>query len=183
MRLCGFERLENKPVILITGGSLGSVVINQCIFELLPKLLHKFHIIHLCGKGNIKEDSRPGYAPFEYAQEEMPHLLAAASMVISRAGANTLFELLALQKPNLLIPLSRAASRGDQILNAESFRKQGYSMVLQEEEMQPDKMYEAILELYAKRMDFSKKMQAGKPGEGIERVMAEIERWTKKALT
>ena len=183
LRLCGFDSLPNRPVVLIMGGSLGSVAINRCIFELLPKLINKFHIIHLCGKGNVKEHSRPGYAPFEYAQEEMPHLLAAADIVISRAGANTIFELLALRKPNLLIPLSKAASRGDQILNAASFEKQGYSMVLQEEEMTAESLYNAIIELYAARDKFAKQMDSGKANEGVEKVMAEIERWTKKTFT
>ena len=183
LRLCGFNYLPAKPVILITGGSLGSVIINRNIFEILARLLKLFHVIHLCGKGNIKEDSRPGYAPFEYAQEEMPHMLAAADIVISRAGANTIFELLALGKPNLLIPLSKNASRGDQILNAASFEKQGYSKVLQEEEMSADSLYEAILALYAKRGDYVKKMKASRPTEGVERVMAEIERWTKGTAT
>ena len=183
LRLCGFSDLPQKPVLLIMGGSLGSVAINRCIFDLLAKLLQRFHVIHLCGKGNVKEESRPGYAAFEYAQDEMSHLLAAADMVISRAGANTIFELLALRKPNLLIPLTRAASRGDQILNAESFKKQGYSMVLWEEEMNAESLYGALMELYADRADFAKRMDSGKASEGVEKVMAEIERWTKKVLT
>ena len=179
MKLCGFDRLPVKPVILVTGGSLGAAAINRCVFEILPRLLERFYIVHLCGKGNIREDSRPGYAPFEYAQEEMPHLLAAADMVISRAGANTLFELLALGKPNLLIPLSKAASRGDQILNAASFEGQGYSMVLQEEDMRAESLYDAILALYASRTEYAKRMDGGKVGEGVKKVVEEIGRVVK----
>ena len=181
-KLCGFDHLPSKPVILVTGGSLGSQNINHHIYELLPRLLNRFHIVHLCGKGNIKEDSRPGYAPFEYAQDEMPHLLAVADIVISRAGANTIFELLALRKPNLLIPLGRHASRGDQILNAASFEKQGFSIVLREEDIDTDSLYEAIMTLYAKRDEFARQMARQSPTEGVKRVMAEIERWTKKRL-
>ena len=176
LKICGFDYLPPKPVLMVTGGSLGSVVINNQIFELLPKLLEHFHIIHLCGKGNIKEDSRPGYAPMEYAQEEMSHLMAAADMVISRAGSNTLFELLALGKPNLLIPLGKAASRGDQILNAASFQKQGYSMVLQEEDM--GSLYDSIMSLYAHKDKYVGKMEGLKSDEGVKRVMREIMRWT-----
>jgi len=178
-RLCGFDKLPPMPAILVTGGSLGALAINRCIFELLPRLLKNFRIIHLCGKGNIEEDSRPGYAPFEYAQEEMPHLLAAADIVISRAGANTIFELLALKKPNLLIPLTKAASRGDQILNAASFEKQGYSKIMREEEMTADLLYNAVLSLYNERKRYTKQMGSANPGEGVGRVIAEIERWTR----
>jgi len=177
MQLCGFDSLPAKPVILVMGGSLGSVVINQQIFKILPKLLNDFHVIHLCGKGNIKEDSRPGYAPFEYAQEEMPHMLAAADIVISRAGANTIFELLALKKPNLLIPLSKAASRGDQILNAASFEKQGFSKVIQEEEIST--LHESLLKLYAEQDKYAKQMGKARANEGVKRVVSEIERWTR----
>ena len=180
LKLCGFDRLPAKPVLLVMGGSLGAVAINRHIFEILPKLLVRFHVIHLCGKGNIKEDSREGYAPFEYAQEEMPHFLAAADIVISRAGANTLFELLSLAKPNLLIPLTKAASRGDQILNAASFKKQGFSMVLPEEEITSLGLYNAVLDLYAKRADYNNRMKkSAERGKSIKRITAEIERWTK----
>ena len=179
LKLCGFDHLPAKPVILITGGSLGAVAINKHIFELLPKLLEMFHVAHLCGKGNIREDSRPGYAPFEYAQEEMPHLLAAADIVISRAGANTIFELLALGKPNLLIPLSKAASRGDQILNAASFKKQGYSKVMYEEDLTENTLYEAIIELYNEREKYTKCMKLNNPGEGVRKVVEEIEKTLK----
>lgn len=175
LKLSGIDYLPSKPVLLVTGGSLGSVVINKHIFELLPKLLPRFHVIHLCGKGNITEDASPGYAPFEYAQEEMPHLLAAADMVIGRAGANTIFELLALGKPNLLIPLSKNASRGDQILNAASFERQGYSIVLQEEEMDAGTLHESILTLYANRNKYISQMKKAGRGNGVKRVMAELE--------
>jgi len=179
LRLCGFDTIAPKPVLMITGGSLGSVSINSVVFELLPKLLEKFHVIHLCGKGNIKEDARIGYAPWEYAQDEMPHLLAASDMVISRAGANTIFELLALDKPNLLIPLKRSVSRGDQILNAISFEKQRYSMVLQEEDMTPDILYDAIILLYERRRDFIQNMQNSAVNDGVNKIMDEILLWTK----
>ena len=194
MKICNFIGLPARPIILITGGSLGSAAINRNIFALLPRLLAKFHVIHLCGKGNVKENVKEnlkenlkghlneylqaGYAPFEYAGEEMPHLLAAADMVISRAGASTLFELIVLGKPNLLIPLTKTASRGDQILNAASFERQGYSKVLPEEDITEDILYNAILELYTNREEYIKQIKAGEGQNGVKLVMAEIERWT-----
>ena len=184
LRLCGFDKLEAKPVILFMGGSQGAVAINRKVVELLPQLQKRFHVIHLCGKGNMTTPPSPGYAPFEYANETLPHLLAAAEMVVSRAGANTIFELLALNKPNLLIPLTLAASRGDQILNAVSFEKQGFSMVLQEDEIEKS-LYASIEKLYADRRDYVRNMSHGKSGtstkndrDGTKRVMEVIERWT-----
>ena len=124
---CGFNK--EKPVILVIGGSLGSVKVNEAVREILPDLLEKYQIIHLCGKGKVDESlkNKEGYVQFEYIQKELSDLLDSADIVISRAGANAICELLALHKPNILIPLSLEASRGDQILNAQSFEKQGYS--------------------------------------------------------
>ena len=181
VRLCNFNKLSAKPVIMVMGGSLGAEAINRCILGILPKLLKRFHIIHLCGKGNVSEKAHPGYAPFEYAQEELPHLLASADIVISRAGANTIFELLALNKPNLLIPLSRYASRGDQILNAASFKKKGFSMVLQEEEITETSLYEEILKLYSGREEYIRRMASQPSGDNVNRVINVIEAVDKRS--
>ena len=130
---CGFT--ANKPVILVIGGSLGSVRVNEAVREILPELLQRYQIIHLCGKDKIEKslEGTEGYVQYEYIQKELCDLLDAADMVISRAGANAICELLALHKPNILIPLSLEASRGDQILNAASFEKQGFSYVIRED--------------------------------------------------
>ena len=132
---CNFS--AQKPVILVIGGSLGSVRVNEAVREILPKLLENYQVIHLCGKGKIDESlaGTPGYVQYEYIQKELCDLLDAADFVISRAGANAICELLALHKPNILIPLSLEASRGDQILNARSFENQEFSYVIQEEEI------------------------------------------------
>ncbi|MEG0451168.1 MAG: undecaprenyldiphospho-muramoylpentapeptide beta-N-acetylglucosaminyltransferase, partial [Lysinibacillus sp.] len=133
LAFCGFT--TQKPVLLVMGGSLGSVVLNDALRRNLPELLQTFHIIHLCGKGNADNalDTMPGYKQFEYVTTELPHLLHAADVIVSRAGSNSIFEFLALHKPMLLIPLSAQKSRGDQILNAKLFNKQGYAEVLEEE--------------------------------------------------
>lgn len=145
--LCGFT--TDKPILLIIGGSLGSQVINTAVRTALPDLLKTVQICHLCGRGNrdTSLNEIQGYTQFEYVSEELPHLFAAADFVISRAGATTLFELLSLRKPTLLIPLSARASRGDQILNAQSFQNAGYSLVLPEEELTPQTLIQSLITL------------------------------------
>src|SRR5699024_376896 len=115
-KFCHFT--SQKPVILVIGGSLGAAAVNQAVRNILPKLLESFQVIHLCGKGKLDESLTrvEGYAQFEYIQKELKDLFALADIVISRAGANAICELLALRKPNILIPLPANASRGDQIL-------------------------------------------------------------------
>ncbi|WP_203248869.1 undecaprenyldiphospho-muramoylpentapeptide beta-N-acetylglucosaminyltransferase [Sporosarcina beigongshangi] len=134
----GIARLSgHKPVLLIMGGSQGSSVVNEAIRKDLVAILQQFDVIHLCGKGNVDDnlEDMVGYTQFEYVTDGLPHLLAASDFAVSRAGSNAIFELLALRKPMLLIPLSAAKSRGDQILNAAYFQKLGYAHVLQEEEV------------------------------------------------
>lgn len=152
LKLCKFPD-HNKPVLLIIGGSLGSKIVNEAVRKVLPELLEKFYIIHLCGKGNLDNSltGTIGYAQFEYASSELTDMFALADMAISRAGANSICELLALHKPNILIPLSAAASRGDQVLNAKSFKKQGFSFVLEEEELTADSLLNAVKEVYEDR--------------------------------
>lgn len=146
-QLCGFN--DEKPVLLILGGGLGAQRINEQIRSLLPHLLKTFNIIHICGKEKTDEryDNEPGYRQFAYVHDELSDLFAAADIVISRAGANSIYELIALQKPHLLIPLSRRASRGDQIHNAEYFEKKGLSRVLYEEDLNEDTLLSVIQEI------------------------------------
>ncbi|MDF2538029.1 MAG: murG [Herbinix sp.] len=141
---CSFS--ANKPVLLIIGGSSGSKAINDMIRGMLPTLIRDYQIIHICGKGNLEDrlSGTAGYVQFEYCKEELSDLLAAADVVISRAGANVICELLALRKPNILIPLPQGSSRGDQILNAESFERQGYSYLLKEETLSGADLLQAV---------------------------------------
>lgn len=147
LQLCGFT--QDKKVLLIMGGSLGSVVINDAVRENLAKLLVDYQIIHLCGKGNKNSslNNLEGYCQFDYVTDELSDLLYAADLIVSRAGSNSIFEFLALHKPMLLIPLSAAKSRGDQILNARLFKQQGFAHVLDEESMTKQAFYDAIEKL------------------------------------
>ena len=155
IRLCNFK-YHSKPVLLIIGGSLGSKIVNEAVRKVLPELLEKFYVIHLCGKGNLDNSlsGTIGYAQFEYASSELTDMFALADMAISRAGANSICELLALHKPNILIPLSAAASRGDQVLNANSFKKQGFSYVLEEEHLTAESLLRAVEEVYDNRQKY-----------------------------
>ncbi|MBR6019646.1 MAG: undecaprenyldiphospho-muramoylpentapeptide beta-N-acetylglucosaminyltransferase [Lachnospiraceae bacterium] len=163
----GFD--GSKSVILVVGGSTGAVRVNEAVRAALPKLLPEFDILHLCGKGKMDTSVQmEGYEQREYCDREMKDVLAMADLVISRAGANAICELLALHKPNLLIPLSAEASRGDQILNAESFEKQDFSMVLQESETTPEVLTEAVKELYRNRQRYIDAMAASPTSDATE---------------
>lgn len=169
---------EAKPVILFMGGSIGSVKLNEAVRNALPRLLSHHQVIHLCGGGNmdLALAETAGYAQFEYVQDEMKDLLAAADMVVSRAGSNSIFEFLALKKPHLLIPLSLSASRGDQIENAKSFQTHGYSMVLWEEELTPESLLLSLEHLHADRERYVAAMQSSKLQSAVDTVVELIER-------
>ena len=167
----------SKPVLLIIGGSLGSVVVNEAVRSILPKLLKKFEIIHLCGKGKLDQSlsALNGYVQYEYISDELKDLFALSDIVISRAGANSICEFLALRKPALLIPLSAAASRGDQILNANSFKKQGYAAVLEEEQLNGDTLYDALNLLWENRESYVNAMETSPMGNSIETITGLLE--------
>lgn len=171
---CGFT--ADKPVLLSIGGSLGAAAVNERLREILPDLLPDFQVVHLCGKGKTDESlsSTPGYVQFEYIKEELPDLFAMADVVLSRAGANAICEISALKKPNLLIPLSAKASRGDQILNARSFEKQGFSMVLEEEECTGPVLLRAIHELYENRQKYIDQMAGSSHIDSIRKITETI---------
>ena len=149
--LCGFT--ANKPVIMVIGGSLGAASINKVVREALPRLLEDFQVIHICGKEKVDNLllSVEGYKQFEYVKAELKDLFALSDVVVSRAGANAICELLALKKPNVLIPLSAKSSRGDQILNAHSFESQGFSLVIDEDDLIDFVLVEKIHEVYFSR--------------------------------
>lgn len=175
LSFCGFT--AEKPVILVIGGSLGAVAINNAVCESLDELLKQFQIIHLCGKGKLDESlkNKKGYLQFEYIKKELSDLFACTDLVISRAGANAICELLALRKPNILIPLSAAASRGDQILNAKSFEKQGYSYVIEEENLTKDTLLTAVSNVYNNRENYINAMNQSELANPIETIMGLIE--------
>jgi len=176
LRIAGLS--GQKPILIIMGGSQGSVILNEAVRKDLKAILVNFNIIHLCGKGNHDDtlEEVPGYTQFEYVTENLPHLLAVSDYAVSRAGSNAIFELLALQKPMLLIPLSAAKSRGDQILNASHFKSLGLARVLKEEELKNQPFSEEFAMFVQERDNLlmnMKKVEAPKtPEEMVEMIMA-----------
>lgn len=179
LALCGFH--PAKPVIMVIGGSLGASSINTAIRKALPKLLEDFQIVHICGKDKIDESllQTNGYQQFDYVKTELKDLFAMADLVISRAGANSICELLALKKPNLLIPLSANSSRGDQILNAKSFESQGFSVVIQDDDLTPELLCDKVLELFFERQNYIDAMSKSTQLNSIKTIMTLIEQETK----
>ena len=169
--MCGFS--ANKPVIMVIGGSLGAASVNKAVRETLPLLSEDFQIVHLCGKGKIDNLylSTPGYKQFEYIKAELKDLFAMADIVISRAGANAICELLALKKPNILIPLPAASSRGDQLLNAASFESQGFSILINEDDLTPQLLADKVHELYFNRQNYHDAMSKSGQMDSVKTIM------------
>ena len=178
-----FTRVDrDRPVLMIIGGSLGATAVNEAVRRILPQLLPTFNVVHLCGKGKVDPslNGLAGYRQYDYIREELADLFALADIVISRAGANAICELLALRKPNLLIPLSAKASRGDQILNAASFEKQGYSMVLQEDDMTDEDLLKAVFELYENRSRYIEAMEKNTQKDSVTIITELIEEYRRQ---
>lgn len=175
LNLCRFTK--GKPVILVIGGSLGAASVNTAVREALPDLLNDFQIAHICGEDKIDSSylHTEGYLQFEYVKEELKDFFAMADIVISRAGANSICELLALRKPNLLIPLSASSSRGDQILNAKSFESQGFSMVINDDELSAGLLTEKIMELYFTRQTYIDAMSKSHQLNSVKTIVKLIE--------
>lgn len=175
LELCGFNNA--KPVIMVIGGSLGAAEVNKLVREALPKLLEDFQIVHICGKDKIDNLllKTEGYKQFEFVKDALKDLFAMADIVISRAGANAICELLTLRKPNLLIPLPAHASRGDQILNAKSFESQGFSMVADEDYLTAVTLTEKVHELYFTRQTYIDAMQNSRIKDSTDTIIELIE--------
>lgn len=175
LNMCGFT--ANKPVIMVIGGSLGAANVNKAVREALPGLLEDFQVVHLCGKDKMDNLllTTPGYKQFEYVKAELKDLFAMADLVISRAGANAICELLALKKPNILIPLPAASSRGDQILNAQSFEAQGFSIVINEDDLTTNLLIDKVHELYFNRQTYMETMSNSTQLDSIKTIMKLIE--------
>lgn len=175
LNMCGFS--ANIPVVMVIGGSLGAANVNKAVRDALPRLLTDFQVVHLCGKDKVDNLllNTPGYKQFEYVKTELKDLFAMADIVISRAGANAICELLALKKPNILIPLPASSSRGDQLLNAKSFEAQGFSIVIQEDDLTTDMLVDKVHELYFTRQTFRDAMNSSGQMDSIKTILGLIE--------
>lgn len=175
MSFCQFK--EIRPTLLIIGGSSGSVRVNEAIWSCLDEILKTYNVIHLCGKGNLNSSltGKKNYVQFEYIKQELANLLALADVVVSRAGANAICELLALKKPSVLIPLSLEASRGDQILNARSFDNSGYAKLLMEEDVNDASLLDAINYVYNNRDTYIRAMECSAKHDSVTMIVNMIE--------
>lgn len=175
LRIAGFEGV--KPVLLMMGGSQGAQSVNAALRAALPDILPHMDVFHLCGQGNLEPglEGAPGYFQKEFMTDDLPHALAAADLVLSRAGANALCEFQALQKPMLLVPLPRSASRGDQILNAKSYEHRGLAHVLLQEDMNKDSLVHALLALQQAAPALKEALKKAPPADGTEGVLMLIE--------
>lgn len=169
--ICSFS--PGKPVIVVIGGSQGAENINKFVRKILNSLLEGFQVCHICGKGNLDQNYTgiKGYQQFEYIVDEQPHIYAIADLFISRAGATAIFEILALRKPNILIPLSKKASRGDQILNAKSFEKQGFSKVTLEEDLTEQSLLDSVRTVYDQRTKYIASMEKTTAGQAEDKII------------
>ena len=174
----------NKPVIMVMGGSLGAEAVNNAVRSALPELTQRFDVVHLCGKGKLDESvsasDYPGYRQFEYISAELPDLMAATDLAISRSGANSVFEFLALRIPAIFVPLTLEQSRGDQILNAEYCEKKGYSAVIQQDAVTSESLLAKVDEVYDNRQSYVSAMENDKTLDGTARVLEVILKAAKK---
>ncbi|MED2151432.1 undecaprenyldiphospho-muramoylpentapeptide beta-N-acetylglucosaminyltransferase, partial [Bacillus thuringiensis] len=171
-RYCEFQ--QDKPVLLIMGGSQGAKWINDMVRKCLDTILLNFNIIHICGKGKVDPSiGMEGYMQFEYIGDELPHILNMASVVVSRAGSTAISELLFLKKPMLLIPLTNSSSRGDQGLNAEYFSRQGYAEVILQDRVNTNTFIHAVNKLYTNQEKYIQNMNEYKKtnDEGIHQLV------------
>ncbi len=180
LELFGFD--GSRPVLLMMGGSSGAKRVNAALREALPRLTEDFDIAHVCGKGNLDPalEGTRGYSQKEFLDKELPDALAAADLVLSRAGANALGEFQQLGRPMLLIPYPKDASRGDQILNAESMKKRGLCHVLPQEEMNGETLAKALRETWADRENLEKALREAPPADGTKRVLEMVEEIQKR---
>ena len=175
LALLGFS--GKKPVLLMMGGSSGAQSVNACLRKTLSRLTPHFDVAHICGKGNLDPalDQTAGYRQIEFLDAELPDVLACTDLVLSRAGANALCEFQALGRPMLLIPYPKGASRGDQILNAQSLEKRGLCRVLLQENMNEDSLQQAIESTWADRDALIRALREAPPADGTARVLEMIE--------
>ena len=180
LAMAGFT--PDKPVLLMMGGSLGAQSVNKALRESLPALLPHMQVLHICGKKNLDESLQglAGYWQAEFLSDDLPDAMAAADLILSRAGSNALCEFQALGKPMLLIPYPKGASRGDQILNAASFEKRGLARVMDQQDMTAESLTRARLDLLHSGEELRRALREAPPADGTQAVLRLIEEVQKK---
>lgn len=162
---------ENKPILLVLGGSLGAKFINEIIFSHLDELCKHFNVLHITGKKNYQKIEHEGYFCIPYA-ENIEDFYASSDIVLARAGSGVINELLALRKPMLLVPLSKKCSRGDQIENAKNFKSHGYADYLEEENFSWQKLLKRLVNLSNNKEKYISKMKKAQECRASEMIAA-----------
>ena len=177
LALSGFS--GERPVLMMIGGSLGAQTVNAVLREALPELTKRFDVLHVCGKGNLAPELEglSGYRQFEYLTDELPDAFACADILLSRAGSNSLSEILALHKPALLIPYH--SGRGDQVLNANSLKARGLAHVMLQSELTAQSLPHALDALWEDRELLVQRMSALPDADGTQAVLAQIHKYAK----
>ena len=181
LQLLNFE--NNMPILLVFGGSKGARFLNELIFRLRDRLLESFNIVHITGEGNCSgETEMKGYIQREFLHQDFGDVLAAASVVVSRAGANSIYELLSLRKPHLLVPLPKEASRGDQLENARKFCELGYSRYIEESLLTDDNFIREIKNLLETKTSIEKRLANFKAPDSVSMIVKEIKKITGQTI-
>jgi UDP-N-acetylglucosamine--N-acetylmuramyl-(pentapeptide) pyrophosphoryl-undecaprenol N-acetylglucosamine transferase len=178
--LCNFQ--ENKKIILVIGGGLGASKINKTINNTLPLLLPHYQVAHICGPNKTTSEGANynGYKQFTYLDEEFCDVLTAADIIISRSGANSLYEFLALKKPHILIPMPTSQSRGEQISNARYTKELGLSFVLEEKDLTPESLHAAIIHLDENISIYQERLEKFSYQNGTDIIVKFLEEFTRE---
>jgi UDP-N-acetylglucosamine--N-acetylmuramyl-(pentapeptide) pyrophosphoryl-undecaprenol N-acetylglucosamine transferase len=173
-----FSRLAleaEMPLVLVTGGGTGALGLNRLVAAAAPRLIEHAQVVHLTGRGRgvPASTSSPRYRAIEFLVDEMPHLLAAATVVVSRAGMGTLTELAALSRASLVVPLPGS----HQWANAHAFARLGAIEVADQHALTPDSLAERVLSLLAdapRREQLGRALAASMPRDAAERIATEL---------
>ncbi len=166
-----------KPVLLIVGGSLGATAINSTVVDALDLLTASFDVIHVCGEGKFdpRGERKRGYVQREFFASDWGDVIAAADVIVSRAGAGSLYEWIALGKPHVLIPLPVEVSRGDQVENARFAEARGISHVLPQEELSPETLLRAIDHVRTRTAAYQEAMARHRVDDTVGSIIAALE--------
>ena len=165
---------ENERILLVLGGSLGSVEINKLVRDCLPELTRYYTVVHQTGENDdaappdsvsSKAASHDGsaagrYKPYGYFKDEIPHIIAAAELVLCRSGANTIWECKSLNKPMVMIPFRGSGTRGDQVENAKHFEKAGAAICFIPDETAAKQLHMTLSGLIASLAEDTEKRRA-----------------------
>ena len=171
-----------RPILAVVGGSLGAERLNLIVREAVSALTSAFDVLHVCGAGKVDPSylGTAGYEQRDFVGDEWGDILAAADLVVSRSGANSLYELLILRKPNLLVPLPASASRGDQIENAAYAESAGFSMVVAEAELTPELLVDRVTALHCDSLSWRERLDTFQTPDSTGLIIAELEAALKK---